>query len=173
MDARGKFGDALVFTAWKGRQVVRQLVTPGNPMTTAQVDARNKIRVTGAAQKQVNASTQKQSGKTLTDEQLLRAAAPSGQAWNGYLSKIMIGVGDAMYTAGEAAWTALTSGNKTTWDTAAAARTPAFLSVAQKIANNAAGTTKTAGEVYFLQQYGMYGAGLLPIPVAATPPTYA
>ena len=41
MDASGKFGGALVFSKWKGRNVVRQLVIPGNPNSAGQEAARN------------------------------------------------------------------------------------------------------------------------------------
>ena len=40
MEASGKFGGALVFGTWKGRPTVRQLVTPTNPQTQGQEDAR-------------------------------------------------------------------------------------------------------------------------------------
>ena len=34
--ARGKLGGSLVYSAWKGVNTARQLVTPANPNTTAQ-----------------------------------------------------------------------------------------------------------------------------------------
>lgn len=40
IDARGKFGGAIVFSNWKGRPTVRKLVTPSNPQTGAQTGQR-------------------------------------------------------------------------------------------------------------------------------------
>jgi len=173
MDASGAFGGAIVFSKWKGRNTVRQLVTPSNPMSTDQVTARNRIRATGAAQRQINLSTQIRTGQTLTDKARLAAAAPAGYAWNGFLTDSIIGAGAVNYAAGQAAWDALAAGEKTAWDTAAGARTPAVFAAAQFTAGNVAATSLTAGNVYFLQQYGLYVAGLQASAPNATPPTYA
>lgn len=43
LDARGKFGGALVFSNWKGRPTVRQLVKPSNPRSAAQYGQRAMI----------------------------------------------------------------------------------------------------------------------------------
>ena len=43
-DASGKFGGTLVFSKWKGRPVVRQLVIPANPKTAAQTAVRAAMR---------------------------------------------------------------------------------------------------------------------------------
>lgn len=173
MDARGGFGGTLVFGAWKGRNTVRQLVTPSNPKSANQVEARNRVRLTGAAQKQVNLSTQIKSGQTLTDKQLLQAKAPTGYAWNGYLTDSIIGAGGVTYDAAQAAWDALIAGDKTAWDTAAAARTPAYQAAAQQVAGGASGTALTAGQVYFFEQYGMFAGGIFLSAPTGTPPTYA
>lgn len=173
LDASGAFGGALVFGKWKGRNTVRQLVTPSNPMSLTQVQARNKIRAGGAMQRFANLTALKSNGATLTDKQLLIAAAPAGYAWNGFLIDSLIGAGGVGYTAAAAAWAAMGAPDKTTWNTAAAALTPAIPSVAQFVALNAAGTALTAGEVFFLYRYALYLAGVKTVPVAATPPTYA
>jgi hypothetical protein len=173
IEASGSFGGALTYAKWKGRQYVRQLVTPSNPHASTQEQARNKIRVVGVAQHWANRALTKLGAHTLTDKALLTAGAPSGQAWNGYLAKSMIGAGDVTYTAGEAAYTALTSGNKTTWDTAAAALVPPMTAAAQTTTGGVSATAYTAGHVYFLYEYGLFSAGIAPAPVAGTPPTYA
>lgn len=173
MDARGKFAGTLVFSAWKGRNTVRQLVIPANPQSQIQQDARNDIRVVGTAQHWANLATVKGSSRTITDKAALTAAAPAGQAWNGYLSKLMIGSGALNYAAAVAAWTALTSGNKTTWDGAAAALTPVFPSTYQADALGVAGTPVSGGKGWYIYQYALYVAGIAPAPVAGTPPTYA
>ena len=173
MDASGKFGGALVFGKWKGRPTVRQLVTPANPQSAGQVAARNRVRVTGISQHQVRLSVEVKSGETLTEKALLTAAAPSGYAWNGHLTDAMIGSGGLVYTAGQAAFAALTAGEKTAWDDAAALRTPAFFAANQQVAGGGTGTPLTAGNVYFLQQYGMYAAGVYTSAPTAVPPTFA
>lgn len=173
MDASGGFGGALVFGKWKGRPTVRQLVIPANPKSAGQTVARNRVRTTGQAQKQVKLSAQVKTGETLTDKARLMAAAPSGYAWNGFLTDSMIGAGGLTYTAGQAAYAALTAPNRTAWEAAAAARVPAFFAAAQTVAGGAAGTALTNGNVYFLQQYAMYVAGLDVAAPGATPPTYA
>lgn len=172
MDARGKYAGALVFGAWKGRNVVRQLVTPANPQSTNQMAARNAVSVTAAAQKFARLATTVRSGTTGTDLEQLKNAAPSGQAWNGTLVKGMIGAGSLTFNAASTAWTALSSSNHTTWDTAAAALAPPFPPVAQKGAGGVAAPSKTAGEGYFIYTYGLFSLGLATLP-GATPPTRA
>ena len=173
MEASGAFGGALVFGKWKGRPTVRQLVTPSNPQSANQTISRNRVRTTGMAQHAVRLSAQIKSGQTLSEKALLMAAAPSGYAWNGFLTDSMIGAGGLTYTAAQAAYAALTAPNKTAWDAAAAARTPAFIAVNQAAAGGAAGTPMTSGEAYFIQQYGMYAAGIYTAAPSAVPPTFA
>lgn len=173
MDASGGFGGTLVFGKWKGRPTVRQLVIPANPKSANQTIARNRVRVTGAAQKQVNLSLQIRSGQTLTDEALLRNKAPAGYAWNGFLTDSMIGASGLTYTAGQAAYAALPALDKTAWNTSASARVPAFFAAAQTITGGAAGTAIANGNVYFLQQYGLFAAGIILAAPVAVPPTYA
>lgn len=173
MDASGGFGGSLVFGKWKGRNTVRQLVTPANPNSADQESARNAVRVVGAAQRFANLATVKGDGRSMTDKEALQAVAPSGQAWNGYLSKSMIGAGALNYAAAKTAWDALNSTAKGNWTTAAGALTPAIGSVYQTTAGGAAGTAMTAGEAYFHYQYGLYVAGVASAAPTATPPTYA
>lgn len=173
MDARGGFGGAIVFSAWKGRNTVRQLVVPANPKTANQVAARNMVRASGSAQKAVNGSVQIRTGQALTDKALLKLAAPNGYAWNGYLTDSMIGAGALNYTAGQAAWAALAAGEKAAWSVAADARVPAVFPAAQQIAGGGAGVALTSGNVYFLQQYGLYVSGVYDTAPGAIPPTYA
>lgn len=42
--ASGKFANALVFGTWKGRKVVRSLVTPSNPKSAAQLGVRAMMK---------------------------------------------------------------------------------------------------------------------------------
>ncbi len=172
MDARGKFGNTLVFSGWKGRPTVRQLVTPSNPQSTDQQAARNAVRVAGAAQRFANLCTDINDNLILTDKEEIKAIAPSGQAWNGTLVKAMIGAGSVNYTAGVAAYAALSGGEKTAWNTAADALTPAIPAVNQVDAYGVIGTPMVSGKVFFLYQYGLYILGLQAAP-GATPTVYA
>lgn len=43
LDASGKLANAIVFTKWKGRNVVREYVTPANPNTLAQLYDRRAL----------------------------------------------------------------------------------------------------------------------------------
>lgn len=172
MDASGKFGGALVFGKWKGRPTVRQLVTPANPNSAGQELARNRTRVTGALQNWVNTTLLKAPTETLTDKERLMAVTPGSQAWNGFLTKTLIGAGGLTFTAARAAYAALTGPQKTAWVDAAGALTPVINEVYQTIEGGGAGTPLTAGEVFFIYQYGLSMLGLASTP-GAVPPTYA
>lgn len=173
MDASGKFGGALVFGKWKGRPTVRKLVTPSNPQSADQTTARNAVRVLGAGQHFAAVTALVRSGETMTDKAELQSRAPGGQAWNGYLVKSAIGAGQVTYDAATAAYAALQAGDRTAWNSAAGALTPAIPAVAQATAGGGSGTPMTAGEVFFHYIYGLYAAGVVASIPGATPPTYA
>lgn len=172
LDARNSFAGALVFTYWKGRNVVRQLVTPSNPQSLGQSEARTMVRVGGIAQSWANMTAMIYPGETLTDKIRLRDSAPPGQAWNGYLIKSMVGIAQANWDAGQVIWDALTAPQKSAWDTAAAALTPAIVGTVTAPQAGEVPTAITAGEVFFMYVYGLYSAGLATVP-GAVPPVYA
>lgn len=174
MQASGTFANSLTFGTWKGRPVCRQRVDPSNPQSAGQEAARNKLRLTAIAQAFCNLTTLKRSGESLTDKNELISLSPSGQAWNGFLVKSIIGVAGANYATIQAAWDATTGGNKTTWNNAAGALTPPIPAVAQTTAGGGSTTALTAGQAYYFLQYGLYFAGAAAAPpIAGTPPTYA
>jgi hypothetical protein len=173
LDASGGFGGSLVFGKWKGRNTVRQLVTPSNPQSQDQEDSRNAVRVVGTAQHWANVTAEKGDGRLLTDKALLIAAAPAGQAWNGFLSKSMIGAGSLNYAAAAAAYAGLTGPEKAAWVTAADALTPAFPATYQTEEFGVAGTPMTSGEGFFHYAWGLYVAGITVDAPDAVPPTYA
>lgn len=172
MEASGAYGGTLVFGQRKGSSVVRQLVTPSNPMSAGQEAARNIVRVGGILQRAIRASALIADGETLTDKARLTAAAPSAQTWNSYLVQLITGKGGLTYTAAQAAWTALAAGEKTAWNVAAAALTPVIGETFQTVAGGGAGTPLSGGNAWFVYQYGLSGAGLADVP-GAVPPTYA
>jgi len=49
VDASGKFGGSMVFAKWKGRNYVRQLVTPKNPKAAKQLGVRSMMGFLAAA----------------------------------------------------------------------------------------------------------------------------
>lgn len=173
MDASGKFGGALVFGKWKGRNTIRQLVTPSNPQSANQEVARNAVRVMAAAQKWINGTAEIRTGETELDKTLLTAAAPAGQAWNGFLVKSGIGAGQINYDAADAAYAALTAPQKAAWDAGAAALVPAILPVNQTVAGGGTGTPATSGSVFFHACYAMYIAGIYAVAPGTAPPDYA
>ena len=172
MDASGKFGGAIVFSKWKGRNVVRQLVVPANPNSAGQELARNRTRVTGAIQGWVNTSVLKAPTQTVTDKVRIKAVTPGGFAWNGFLTQTIIGSGGLTYTAAKAGYTALTAPQKEAWVDAASVLAPVISEVYQTVEGGTAGTPITAGEVFFIYQYGLSLLGLADVP-GAVPPTYA
>lgn len=172
MSASGGFAGTLVFAGWKGRPYVRQLVVPSNPHSQPQEDSRNAARVLAAAQSFFNRTSLTRSGETKTDKELLTAAAPSGQAWNGFLVGRGIGKGAVAYMAGRDAYAALNGGAKTAWATAAAAVAPAFSPVKQTEAGGGSIAQVSAAEAFFLAEYALFKAGVSDEPTG-TPPVYA
>ena len=172
MEASGKFGGTLVFTKWKGRPVVRQLVKPANPKSADQEEARNRTRVTGAVQSWLNKTLLKGPSQTLTQKARIKAVTPGGYAWNGYITATIIGAGGLAYTAATAAYAALEVAEKAAWDGAAAALVPAINEVYQTVAGGGAGVPIKQGEVFFIQQYGLSLLSLATTP-GAVPPVYA
>lgn len=172
MDASGKFGGAIVFSKWKGRNVVRQLVVPANPNSAGQEVARNRTRVTGAIQGWVNTTVLKAPTQTVTDKMRIKAVTPGGYAWNGFLTQTLIGSGGLTYTAAVDAYAALTAPQKEAWVTAAGILAPVISDVFQTEAGGTAGTPISNGEVFFIYQYGLSLLGLANVP-GAVPPTYA
>ena len=172
MTASGKYAGALVFSRWKGRPTVRQLVTPANPKSTGQQDSRNRVRTAGAGQHWASVSLMIESGQTTTDRARLIAAAPAGQSWNANLVDATIGAGALNYTAATDAYAALTQPQRDAWTAAAAALTPAIPQVAQQSAGGGTAPALTAGAVYFYYRSALGVLGLSPAPTGV-PPTYA
>lgn len=71
--ARGKLGQAIVFSFWKGINVVREYLKPANPQTAPQGDRREMLGGLGRAPKYVQVGSD--------FEGYAKAVAPSGQSW--------------------------------------------------------------------------------------------
>jgi hypothetical protein len=172
MDASGTYAGTLVFAKWKGRAYVRNRVDPSNPRTQGQQDVRNAMRVLAAAVKFTNLTDQMFPGATETDKALLMAAAPSGQAWNGYLTKLGIGPGSVNYAAIVAAWAAIAAAHAA-WTTAAEnTLDPPMTATNQVDAEGVPGVAKEAGFTFFALEYALFIGGVHPEP-GAVPPVYA
>ena len=82
MGARGALGKAIVFSAWKGINVVREWLTPANPQTGKQGDRRIILGGMGRSPKYVQAES--------AYEGYSKAVAPSGQSWISYYIKYIV-----------------------------------------------------------------------------------
>ncbi len=171
VEAAGAYAGVIVFSKWKGRPVARKLVTPANPRSIGQETARNHMRVSGAVQKHINASTQIHAELAVRDKSSIAAVTPGGYAWNGYTVDSLIGPGHVNIDAADLVWSGLNGTEQAAWDTAAAGLTAQLPSVAQTVAGGAAGTPKSAGNVFLNLEYALYTMGLVNVPTAV-PPVY-
>ncbi len=121
LTASGSLGKTIVYSIWNGAAYVRSLVTPFNPQSTAQNLARVAIGSIGKASKAVR--TKFYTGFVNGSQFYLDAiaAAPTGLAWNSYMLKVLIGVGQAAFSASHTAYGALGGTPQGVYATAAAA----------------------------------------------------
>lgn len=80
--ARGKLGKSIVYSAWKGINVVREYLKPANPQSGDQGDRRVMLGGLGRAPKYVQ--------KDKTFEGFCKAVTPSGQSWISYFVKYIM-----------------------------------------------------------------------------------
>ena len=157
--ASGKIGKSLVFFSHLGRNVVRGLVTPANPQSTGQGDARLMLGACGRAAKAVvNPSD------WLTD---VKTVVASGQTWvSAFITNIqaIFGTGNT----GVAALQAAVDGHSATnWETQAAAAGLTDLTISYATTGD---TTLTAGaQLYALAAHAMNIKASNPSLFASTP----
>ena len=87
LSASGSVANTLVFSIWKGRPYVRELVKPSNPQTEAQAAVRSILALVATACKAVltvNKDTLRV-GSAFYARTL--ATTPTGQSWNSHLNK--------------------------------------------------------------------------------------
>lgn len=82
LGARGKIGQAIVFSAWKGINVVREYLIPANPKSGNQGDRRVMLGGLGRAPKYVQTDS--------LFEQYAKVITPSGQSWISYFVKYIM-----------------------------------------------------------------------------------
>ncbi len=109
LEASGTVGDTITFDK---RGFVRQRVIPANPQTDLQGNTRQRLLAI-------------QRGLTKLGAGVIGAVktiAPTSYRWNSFLLQKVLGPGSSEYTASVTAFNALTSTQKTAWDTEAATR---------------------------------------------------
>ncbi len=119
LDASGQFGKTIVYSKWKGRNYGRLKVTPANPQSNDQAEARLYLGCVGKTNKMVECLSKGDSGDSVLYTQIL-AKTPSDQSWMSYFAKTQLGIANANIKAFRLAYTALGSAAKTLWGAAAA-----------------------------------------------------
>jgi len=117
--ASGTVAGATVFSRWKGRPYVRQLVTPHNPKSDDQAEARLYMGAVGKNNKMVESI----SGGAVSDSVLytqILAKTPSDQSWMSYFQKTQIGNMFVNILAARASWTGAGAPQKLFFTAAAA-----------------------------------------------------
>lgn len=108
LDASGKLGNAVVYTKWKGRNVVREYVTPANPRSIGQRWQRGLMGVLSKWWAVI--------GSTAQDTWLAGAAAKSISAFNEMLSYDLLKAEDGVApTASLGATPVAPAGALTSW----------------------------------------------------------
>lgn len=120
--ASGKIFQAVVFSIWKGRAYVRGLITPLNPRSNAQAEARLYMGSCGKNNKAIESLSQGDTGDSVLYTQI-KAKTPSDQSWMSYFQKTQIGFEFANILAARASWTGAGAPQKAFF-TAAAATIP-------------------------------------------------
>ena len=142
ISATGSIGRTLVFFSHLGRNVVRALVIPRNPMTASQGDSRLLLGAIGASSSGVLIN-----GMYQTD---YRSVVPAGQTWVSYLVRQTIaryGTGNTGVAAIVAAVAGSTPSN---WETAATGIGLADLTI--NYATSGSQTLTAGAQLYILAQ---------------------
>ncbi len=154
MDASGSVGGAMTFSKWKGRNYVRQLVTPLNPQSNSQAEVRTKLAACGKLVKKIVTTV----GTTLADQ--IRAVTPANQSLISYFVSTMCGMNFADFDAAKTAYAG--AAGKADFDTQAAA-----LGLSTVELPYGAYGAVTPGEALFI---AYTAANRLGLAIASTPP---
>lgn len=158
--ASGSFAGTMVFSRSKGRDIVRQLVTPANPNTPAQRLVRNKLAVAAAIMAVVNRMLAIRTGSLVTDEIGLRTYAEAGQTWNASVTKNVVGAFGANYTAAGVAYAAQ---DAAAWQAAALALPYPYKNLSTPHPSGVGVIIVTAGEQFYRHQFALFTAGVLSV----------
>lgn len=99
LDASGSVAETITFAKWKGRNYVRQLVTPSNPRTAGQLATRSILGTLAKAAHAVLTSYADMAHVGSPFFVAARDGAPSGQSWISWMQKVMYSLFDARVTA--------------------------------------------------------------------------
>jgi len=170
-EARGKIADSLVFFPLahaKGGQPVRRWLTPQNPQSEDQGDARIK---TAAAGNVITCITYYSAKKATADKDLstqLKAATPAKNIWNAYYVQRMLGSAFAVINQALSDYADSTEASTADFITSAAA-----LAMEDTVLSYSAIGTITAGEKLFVAAHAAYLMGLACAPADAVDMTPA
>jgi len=123
--ASGSLSKTITYGAWKGRSTVRRLTTGRNPRSPAQQLTRLRMAIANAAARWTRTTATTGPGRSSTDLELAKAAAPPGKTWNTALASALIGPDASDYAADWAAWQALPGPARLAWEISAASQVPA------------------------------------------------
>lgn len=142
MEASGTVGKTITFDR---RGFVRTRVIPTNPKSDSQGNARQKLLAVQKALRFLGA----------TVVAAVKSLAPTAYRWNSYLVAQVIGASSADFDASTTAWNALTSGQRTSWDTEAAT-----LGLTSQSIIYASDTAISGGHALFAVARALYRLGL-------------
>lgn len=143
LDASGSVADTMTFSKWKGRNYVRQRVTPSNPKTADQLAVRSILGTLAKACKAVLTSYKDTLFVGSQFFQDARDNAPSGQSWISWLQKVDYAGFDARVTT----YTGLSGTIQGYYNTSA-------LAIGLVAYTDVAGDSHTAGEqLYHLASF--------------------
>lgn len=144
VSATGAFAHSMTFDK---RGYVREYVIPHNPKDPDQGDARQKLAAVQAVLKLTIAGART----------LIKAKAPTSYRWNSYAVKVCIGPLAAYFDAALVTFTAMTTEQKGTWDTAFA--DVIVPDIAYKLMSDV-----TSGGAAFVVATGLYNANIITTP---------
>jgi hypothetical protein len=142
MEASGTVGDTITFDK---RGFVRTRVIPANPKSDAQGNVRQRLLAVQKALRHVGALV----------VAAIKTLAPTSYRWNAYIVSQIIGASGVEFAASLTAFAALSSDDKTAWETKATA-----LGISTQGLDYASDPNITPGQVLFAIARTLYRLGL-------------
>lgn len=117
LDASGTVGKTCTFSKWKGRNYVRLRVTPMNPQSEGQQDARIRTGSIGRAMSIIARPFEGSLGAQFYVD--AKEAAPAGQSWVSYAIRTILGSAFSTYDDNASEFAGVTTPNDGYYDDAA------------------------------------------------------
>ena len=165
--ASGKFGQ-IVFGTNRTVQVARRLVKPTNPNTQNQRNQREVVSLWGQAVRVFQRITTKPTSATQTVKEYLNGRKSGAETWNSRGLKDAFPSNFQTITTAKTTYDALAENEKTAWNTAA---TSAGIGLSGRV-RKSDGQNQTAGEAWYIIQYGLWQMGYLTTAPGASPVTF-